>query len=141
MADVAQLRKRVRSAIDAARREDAERKVRATDATRAYEVFLDAVAVPVVKQVAMALKAEGVPFDVITPSGAVHLVWERRRDDGIAIALDATTDPPSPMVTITRARGGRNLRTERPVKRDTPIAQLTEDDVVAMLLEELRPWL
>jgi hypothetical protein len=45
------------------------------------------------------------------------------------------------LVTITRARGSRVLRRERPVKPGTPLAQLTEDDVVEMLLEELRPWL
>jgi hypothetical protein len=141
MADVAQLRKRVRAAMDAARREEGERRTRAADASRAYDAFLETVAVPAVRQVAMTLKAEGVAFEVTTPSGGVGLVSERRRDDAIAIALDSSVDPPQPLVTMTRVRGSRSLMSERAIRLDTPIASLTEDDVIEMLLEELKPWL
>jgi hypothetical protein len=141
MADVAQLRKRVRAAIDAARREDTERKTRTAEATRAYEVFLDTIAIPAARQVAMALRAEGVPIDVTTPSGAVRLVSERRRGDGVEISLDGGTDPPSVLVTITRMRGSRHLQADRPLKSEAPIAALTEDDVIEMFLEVLKPWL
>ena len=141
MSDVAQLRKRVRAAIDAARRDDADRRTRAAAAAQAYDVFLEQVAVPAVRQVAMTLKAEGVPFEVMTPSGGVRLVPERRRDDGIGIGLDTGADPPQPLVTIMRTRGSRSLLTERAIRLDTPIARLTEEDVIEMLLEELKPWL
>ena len=41
-----------------------------------------------------------------------------------------------------RGRGSRVVHLERPVKAGTPSsAALTEDDVVTMLIEELRPWL
>jgi hypothetical protein len=141
MADVAHLRKRVKAAIDAARREDAARRSRAADAARAFDTFLETVAVPAVRQVAMTLKAEGVPVEVMTPSGGVRLVSERRRGDAIAIALDSASDPPQPIVSITRVRGSRSLMSERAIRLDTPIASLTEDDVIEMLLEELKPWL
>ena len=46
-----------------------------------------------------------------------------------------------PLVTITRARGSRVVQSDRFVKGPTPLVQLTEDDVIEMLLEELRPWI
>jgi hypothetical protein len=92
--------------------------------------------------VAVVLKAEGLPWEVMTPTGEVRLVPDRRRDEFIALAFDATIDPPQPMVSITRGRGSRTVHAERPVKAGTPAASaLTEDDVVEMLVEELRPWL
>ena len=141
MSEVAQLRKRLRAAMDAARREDGERRARAADAAKAYDVFLESTAVPTFRQVAMTLKAEGVSFEVMTPSGGVRLVPERRREDGIEMNLDAGSDPPQPLITITRTRGSRSLVSERAIRLDTPIASLTEEDVIEMLLEELKPWL
>jgi hypothetical protein len=141
MADVAHLRKRVKAAIEAARREDGARRSRAAEASRAFDSFIETVAVPAVRQLAMTLKAEGVPVEVMTPSGSVRLVSERRRGDAIDIALDPDSDPPQPVVTITRVRGSRSLMSERAIRPDTPIASLTEDDVIEMLLEELKPWL
>jgi hypothetical protein len=141
MADIGQLRKRVKAAIEAARRDDGERRVRAAEAARAYDAFIDTVAVPAVRQVAMTLKAEGVPFEVMTPSGGVRLVPERRRGNAIEIALDPGSDPPQPVVTITRVHGSRSVMSERAIRLDTPIAKLTEDDGIEMLLEELKPWL
>lgn len=88
------------------------------------------------------LKSEGLSWEVMTPSGEVRLVPDRRRDESIALAFDATADQPQPMVSTTRGRGSRIVHAERPVKSGTPSsAALTEDDVVEMLIDELRPWL
>jgi hypothetical protein len=87
------------------------------------------------------LKAEGLNFEVMTPSGGVRLQSERHRDDAIEMELDTTADPPQPLLTITRARGSRVVQSERTLKSNTPVGQLTEDDVIEMLLEEMRPWL
>lgn len=141
MPDVGVVRKRVRFAIDAARRDQSERRVRGAEAVKNYEAFLDSAATPAFRMLANVLRAEGLSFDVMTPSGGVRLASDRNRDDAIELELDASLDPPEPLVTITRARGSRVVRTERPVKPGTPLSQLTEDDVVEMLLEELRPWL
>jgi len=78
---------------------------------------------------------------VMTPAGGVRLRSERHRDDAIEMELDTTADPPQPLVTITHVRGSRVVQSDRFVKSTQPVAQLTEDDVVEMLLEELRPWL
>jgi hypothetical protein len=87
------------------------------------------------------LKAEGLNFEVMTPSGGVRLQSERHRDEAIEMELDTTADPPQPLVTVTRARGSRIVQSERTIKGSNPLAQLTEDDVVEMLLDEMRPWL
>ena len=135
------LRKRIRTEIDAARRTAAERRDRTASATRAYDVFLETVAVPAFRMMANVLRAEGIPFESQTPAGAVRLVSDRSRDDVIELGLDTTTDPPQPIFATVRSRGGRMLRTERPVKDRIAIDKITEDDVVDGLVEELRPWL
>ena len=142
MPDVAQIRKRLQKAIERERREAAERRVRVHEAQRVYEEFLENRAIPAFRAVAIVLKSEGLSWEVMTPSGEVRLVPDRRRDESIALAFDPTADPPQPMVSITRGRGSRTVHAERPVKAGTPSSSaLTEDDVVEMLLEELRPWL
>jgi hypothetical protein len=55
--------------------------------------------------------------------------------------LDTTADPPQPLVTITRVRGSRIVRSDRCIKGSNSLVQLAEEDVIEMLLEELRPWL
>jgi hypothetical protein len=142
MADVAQIRKRIQRAIEQARREAADRRARVHEAQRAYDEFLETRAIPAFRSVAIVLKAEGLVWEVMTPSGEVRLVPDRRRDESIALSFDATAEPPQPLVSITRGRGSRTLHAERPIKAGTPASSaLTEDDVVDMLVEELRPWL
>lgn len=142
MADVAQIRKRIQRAIEQARREAADRRARVHEAQRAYDEFLETRAIPAFRSVAIVLKAEGLVWEVMTPSGEVRLVPDRRRDESIAISFDASAEPPQPLVSITRGRGSRTLHAERPIKAGTPASSaLTEDDVVDMLVEELRPWL
>jgi hypothetical protein len=141
VADVAVIRKQVRSAIERARSTASARRARAAEADTAWETFLTDVAVPAVRQLANVLRAEGQPFDVQTPLGAVHLVSERSREDRIELERDTTTDPPSPLLIARRGRGGHVLRTERPLAAGVAIAALTEDEVVAQLLDALTPWL
>jgi hypothetical protein len=142
VADVAQIRKRIQKAIEQERRDAAERRSSLHDAQKAYTEFLETRAIPAFRSVAVVLKSEGLPWEVMTPSGEVRLVPDRRRDESIALGFDATAEPPQPMVSITRRRGSRVVHSERPVKPGTPAAAaLTEDDVVTMLIEELRPWL
>jgi hypothetical protein len=141
MADVAVIRKRVKTAIEQARRDQAERRERVADAQRNYQAFLDTAAIPVFRMIANVLKSEGMNFEVMSPAGGVRLQSERNREDAINLELDTTADPPQPLVTITRVRGSRVTQRDRSIKGSNPLAQLTEDDVIDMLLEELRPWL
>lgn len=141
MADVAQLRKRLKNEIEQARRGAAERRERARAARRDYDSFVETTAVPLFRQVANVLKAEGMTWEVQTPSEGVRLVADRHRDDVIALELDDSQDPPQPMLTVVRRWGSRSLRHERPVKERTAIDQLTEEHLLDRLFEELRPWL
>ena len=141
MADVALVRKRIRTEIEKSRRDQAERRTRVAEATRAYEEFLETAAIPVFRMFANVLKSEGLHFEVMTPSGGVRLQSERNRDDAIEMELDTSADPPQPLVTATRVRGSRVIQTDRSIKGSNPLVQLTADDVIEMLVEELRPWL
>ena len=135
------IRKRVRAAIEQARRDQAERRERIAEAKKVYEVFLERDAIPVFRMFANVLKAEALAFEVMTPAGGVRLQSERNREDAIEMELDTTADLPVPLVTITRSRGSRIVQKDRRVTDGKPLVQLTENDVVEMLLEELRPWL
>jgi hypothetical protein len=140
--DVAQLRKRVQKAIEQSRREAADHRALVHEAQRAYDEFLEQRAIPAFRSMAVVLKSEGLWWEVMTPSGEVRLVPDRRREEGISLAFDATATPPQPMVTVTYGRGSRMTHVERPVKPGTPgAASLTEDDVLDMLIEMLTPWL
>lgn len=139
--DIGELRKRVRQAMEGAKRDAANRRSRADEVRKAYEGFLEQQAVPVFRGVGNVLRSEGLLFDVITPAGGVRLVPERAREDGIELALDGSVDPPRPTLTVVRTRGSRTVRTERALAEGTGIAALTEDDVASALLDELRPWL
>lgn len=140
MADVGLIRKRLRAEIDLARKSAATRRERAAVAERAYEQFLESVAIPAFRQVATVLRAESIPFDVQTPARGVRLVSDRHRD-GIELELDTTLDPPQPLLVSTRTRGSRVVRNERHVKDGADIGAIGEDDVIERLIEELRPWL
>ena len=141
MADVAVVRKRVRAAIEQARRDQAERRGRVAEAQAGYQTFLETAAIPAFRMIANVLKSEGLSFEVMTPAGGVRMQSERNREDAIEMELDTTADPPQPLVTITRTRGSRVIQSDRSIKGSNPLVHLTEDDVIEMLLEELRPWL
>lgn len=141
MPDVSVIRKRVKSVIEQARRDQAERRGRIAEARQVYETFLETAAIPVFRMFANVLKSEGLNFEVMTPAGGVRLQSERNRENAIEMELDTAADPPQPLITVTRARGSRIVQTERRVQEGKPLVQLTEDDVVEMLLEELRPWM
>ncbi|HEX6164718.1 MAG TPA: hypothetical protein VFZ31_15215 [Vicinamibacterales bacterium] len=141
MADVAVVRKRVRAEIEKARRDQAERRGRVAEAQQNYNTFLETAAIPAFRMIANILKSEGLHFEVMTPAGGVRLQSERNREDAIEMELDTTADPPQPLVTVTRERGRRIVQSDRTIKGSNPLVQLTEEDVIDMLLEELRPWL
>ena len=142
MADVALIRKRVQRVLEQARRDSVDRRARLQEAQKHYDDFLEARAIPAFRAVAMVLKSEGQPWEVMTPLGEVRMSPERHRDDVIALSFDPTLDPPQPVVHVTRGRGGRQIQRERAVRDGIVAAEaLSEDDVVDMLLDEIRPWL
>lgn len=139
--EVSHVRKRLMMAIERARKGSQERRERAAGTERAYETFLTTVAVPVMRMLASALKADGYPFTVGTPGGSVRLASDHGRDDYIELGLDTAVDPPEVIGRISYGRGSRTLTEERPVKPGAPPQAITEDEVLDFLLRALEPWL
>ncbi len=138
--EISDVRRRVRQTIEASRRRAAERRARVDAASKAWEPFLAGTATPVFRMFANALKAEGYPFQVFTPTGGLRLMSERSSDDYIELALDTAADPPAVIGRVNRGRGSRLITTERPLRPDTPVTSLTEEDVLSYLLEEIAPF-
>ncbi len=135
--EVSDVRRRLRAAIEKSRLNAAERRTRGDLAVRAYEEFLEQKAVPLVHQVASALVAEGHVFKVFTPAGSVRLASDRSPESFVEVGLDDAVDPPQVVVRTTRGRGRRMISEERPLNDGVPINELTEDELLAVLLEEV----
>lgn len=138
--EVSEVRRRVRSAIESARRQAQERRVRADQAARDYEEFLRDRAAPVFHVFASALVAEGHRFSVFTPAGAVRLASESSAEDFIEIAMETGADPPAVIGRVSRGRGRRMVTAERPIRNGAAIGQLTEEDVLTFLAAEIEPF-
>lgn len=138
--EVSQVRKRLKVAIDGSRERAARRRERVAEAQRAYEQFLTEIAIPVSRQLANAMKAEGYAFTVFTPGDGLRLAADRGRDDFIELALDATGDRPEVMARISQQRGSRTLDEEVAVKRGADPAAISEEEFLDFLLGALEPW-
>ena len=136
--DVSEVRRRLRGAMEQARRDTAERRRRADEAGRDYERFLKRHAVPIFHTFAAALTAEGRRFTVFTPAGSVRLASDASGEDFIELSLDASQDPPRVLGRTSRGRGRRMVTTERPL--DPAVADLTDEDVLEFLLAEIGPF-
>lgn len=139
--EVSHVNKRVRTAIEQAKARAQTRREAAASADKTYGVFLETVATPVTRQVANALKAAGVAFTVGTPGAGLRLSADRGRDDFIEFVLDSSGEQPQAAGRVSLSRGSRTLDEVRPVKAGTPIAELTEEDVLDFLVAALEPWL
>jgi len=135
--DIPEIRRRVRAAIERARRDAAGRRERSDAASRAYDQFLSGRAVPTFNTLAAALVAEGHRFKVHTPAGSVRLASERSPDDYIELTLDTTEDPPVVLGRTNVSRGRRAVTRERPVREGASPDVLTEEDVVDFTIAEI----
>ena len=134
---VSEIRRRLLAAIEQARSAAESRRARTDTAARDYEAFLGERAVPVFHQFATALTAEGHPFTVFTPASSVRLASGRSSEEFIEIVLDDSSDPPAVVGRTSRGRGRRMVSSERALRDGAAIADLTEEDVVEFLLEEV----
>ncbi len=138
--ETADVRRRITETIAAAKRNAADRRRRNTDAGSAYARFLDEIAIPLFHQVAGVLKAEGLPFIVNTPAGAVQLTPGRSGEDVIELALETTGREPEVIARVRRVRGRQTVSEERPLRPGVLVEQLTEQDVMDLLAEALVPF-
>lgn len=139
--EVSQVRRRVQAAMTAARDQAKRRREHAASAETAFDAFLKHIAVPLARQIAGSLKAEGYMFTVSTPGRGLRLALDRGQDDFVELALDSDAEPPTVMGRIRRTRGSRTLEEERPVRAGVSPDQLSEDDVLEFLVGALEPWL
>ena len=135
--DIADVRKKVLVAIAGARSRAGDRRAHVDRATAAYQVLLDRTAVPIFRQVANVLRAEGHVFALSTPAGAVRLSWDRAPEDGIELTLDASAESPVVMGRTSRRRGSRVVQTEAALGDPETIG---EDEVLAFVLKALEPF-
>ncbi len=137
--EISDVRKRVLRAIDRAKRSAADRRARADQAALEYDTFLDGVAVPLFRQIASVLRAEGYPFSVSTPGGSVRLMSDRSGDDYVELVLDTSGSEPTVTGCSRRSRGRRVIESEQPIGTSA-IRDLTEEDVLSFLLRELEAF-
>jgi hypothetical protein len=138
--EVSVVRQQILQAIERAKRAAAERRAANDEAAREYAAFLDQLAVPIFRQVANILRAEGYLFNLFTPGGSVRLMSDRAADDFLELVLDTTGETPLVTGRTSRAWGHRTVLSEQPLNPSVAIRELTEEDVLKFLLKALEPF-
>lgn len=139
--EIADVRKRVLETIARGKAAARDRRSRNDAAAAEYARFLEAIAVPVCRQLANVLKAEGYAFTLATPGGGVSLASDRSGDEFVQLSLDTSGDRPLALCRTRRRQGGRVVESERPVNERGSIGAITESDLLGFLLRELEPFL
>ncbi len=143
--ETSDVRKRVRDLLEWSKKpaddRRANRRHRMDAAASEYEQFLRRVAVPLFKQVADALNAEGYRFTVFTPGGSVRLVPDRDGDTYIEVVLDTKGSSPKLLGRALRAHGGNVTETELVLNATADIGAITDDDLLGFVLSELEGFL
>ena len=139
--EVSDVRRRLRAAIEEARRNAEQRRQRKDDAARAWEHALETVITPAFHQLASALTAEGYRFKVVTPGATARLVPERGGEEFVEIALDSDGDEPMVMIRSTRGRGRRMTARERSIGGRAAIDTLADSEIASAVIDELVSFL
>ena len=135
--ELAQIRRRVQTRLADVKRAAATRRERVAAAERAYDTFLSQIATPTMNAVAQSLSAEGHPFKVFTPGAVVRMVSDRSNRTYLELRLDTGGPTPQVVAEVGRERGSRVLTDERPLGGGAQVDTLTDEDVVAIVLESL----
>src|SRR5688500_16590749 len=110
--EISDVKRRLLDTIESARKAAAQRRTRIDEAGREYEPFLERVAVPLFRQAANVLRAEGSPCTVFTPGGSVRFMSDRTSEDYIELMLDTSGDEPVVIGRTSRSRGRRVIEAE-----------------------------
>lgn len=135
--EISEVKKRVLQTAERAKRQAAERRTRTDEATRAYQIFLNQLAVPLFRQLGSVLRSEGFTFTVFTPGGSVRLSSDRSAEDFVELVLNTDGDEPHVSGHSSRRHGGGVIESE--LALGDP-ATLTEDDVLMFALKGLEPF-
>lgn len=140
MLDVGEVRRRLVHTIESVRHDAALRRQAADRAAADYGPFLENVATPVFRHLAMALRAEGHAFRLFTPAGSIRLASERSSDDFVELTLDSSRRPVEVIGRVSNVRGSRLITDERPIREGAAVSDLTEEDVLQFLLAAIAPF-
>jgi len=141
MLEAGEVRKRLRQTIEAAKREAAARRAALASEQDAFDAFLENHAIPVLRQVASALKAEGHVFQVLTPAGTVRLQSDRERDDYLEVVLDGARATPTVVGRSSFVRGSQLQTAEQKIGDGAAIvSDLTDEDVFEWVLRVILPF-
>jgi hypothetical protein len=141
MSELADLRRRVRQAMQDAKQKAAARRAARDEASQAWATAVAEVVEPAATNVAAAFTGEGMPFRLDTPRGTIRLVSERSADDYIEIVLDDSDERDAPEVIgrSVRARGRQSVTVVEELL-GAP-SQLSEDRVIAFFMNAIGPWI
>lgn len=141
MSELTDLRRRVRQAIQDAKRTASDRRTARDEASKAWATAVAEVVEPEATVMAAALTGEGLPFRLETPRGTIRLVSERSADDYIEIVLDESDERDVPEV-IGRSVIGRGRQSvtviEEPLGAPSGLAP---DRITAFFLNAIGPWI
>lgn len=141
MSELTDLRRRVRQAIQDAKRKAADRRTARDEASKAWATAVAEVVEPEATVMAAALTGEGLPFRLETPRGTIRLVSERSADDYIEIVLDESDEREMPEVIGRSVIGrGRQSVTVNEEVLGAP-SDLAADRVAAFFLNAIGPWI
>jgi hypothetical protein len=132
--ELAQIRQRVQARLTDIKRAASTRREKLAAAERAYATFLASVATPTMSAVAQSLSAEGHPYRVTTPGGAVRMTSDRSSRTYVEIRLDGTGATPQVIAEVGRERGSRVLTDESAVADGTPVDAITDEQLLTALL-------
>jgi len=133
--DVSDLRKGILRALDEARRDASTRRAAVDEAREAFTEFLQATAVPLLRQTVTVLRAEGERYSVQTPADSVRLASDAAPETFLELVLDTSGDAPqvTGRLSVTRGRHGQVLE-EVPIAGGKPVADLDEGDLAGYVL-------
>jgi hypothetical protein len=141
MLEAGEVRKRLRQTIEAAKREAAARRAALASEQQAFDAFLENHAVPVLRHVASALKAEGHVFQVLTPAGTVRLQSDREADDFLEVVLDGSKGTPTVLGRSSYVRGSQLQTSEQRIGESAAlVSDLTDEDVFEWVLRVILPF-
>lgn len=135
--EVSDVRRRLQATIERAKRRAADRRSRSDQAGAAFSRFLDTTAVPLFRQIANVLRADGYLFNMFTPPGGVGVMSDRRPEDRIELRLDSSGDEPHLVLHSSRTWGGGVIESEKAIGDPSTV---TEDELLAAILTELEPF-
>jgi len=139
--ETSDVRRRLRAAIEQAKRRAADRRAVADEASRVWAERLPDAVVPAFQAVLNALSGDGFKFSLSTPGGTARLSPERSSAEFVEVALDTNRELPGVIVRSTRGRGSRTIESERVVAEGPEIAEVTQDAVIGVLIEEVVPFI